>query len=112
MGDINYLDPMFYLPEGMDPRDWDYAPNNGETDGDDILVDGDGDDLVAVGSDVEIVDERDVGPEDAGPPAPDTLTIVGQSLRRAPDGSIVVDVVVDVEDIAGINKYEFRVTKI
>lgn len=112
MADIIYLDPSFPLPDGMDPRVWSNLPVEGETDGD-ALEETDGeDDFTDVGSDIEIVDDEDDSAADDSIEAPDNLTIVAQTLRRAADGSIVVDVVVDVEDVYGVTKYEFRVTKI
>lgn len=41
---------------------------------------------------------------------PKTLVIVSQRVITRPDGSQVVDVVVDVDKIANADKYEFRVT--
>ena len=42
---------------------------------------------------------------------PGTFTIVSQTVHNAPDGSQVVDVVVEVEDVDGAVKYEVRITK-
>jgi hypothetical protein len=42
---------------------------------------------------------------------PGVFTIVSQTVRTAPDGTQVIDVVVDVEDIDGAESYELRVTK-
>jgi hypothetical protein len=44
-------------------------------------------------------------------PTPQTLTIVSQTIRIAPDGSSLVDVVIEVEDIPGVSNYDVRVTK-
>lgn len=44
-------------------------------------------------------------------PTPQTLVIVSQTIRIAPDGSSLVDVVVEVEDIPGVTNYDVRVTK-
>lgn len=43
--------------------------------------------------------------------APSSLTIVSQTVRTAPDGRQVVDIVIEVEDIPGALNYELRVTK-
>lgn len=50
----------------------------------------------------EIGDELDV---------PGTFVIVSQTIRTAPDGTQVVDVVAEVEDVEGAVKYEVRITK-
>lgn len=42
---------------------------------------------------------------------PGTFVIVSQTVRTAPDGSQVVDVVIDVEEVEGAAKYEVRITK-
>lgn len=43
--------------------------------------------------------------------APQTLTIISQTVRISPDGTSVVDVVIEVEDVPGAESYELRVTK-
>jgi hypothetical protein len=42
---------------------------------------------------------------------PGTFVIISQTVRTAPDGSQVVDVVIDVEEVEGAEKYEVRITK-
>lgn len=42
---------------------------------------------------------------------PQSLTIVSQEVRVAPDGRSLVDIVLDVEDVPGASNYELRVTK-
>lgn len=44
-------------------------------------------------------------------PTPQTITIISQTIRIAPDGSSLVDVVIEVEDIPGVTNYDVRVTK-
>ena len=55
-------------------------------------------------------------PTDGGskPPAlrpPATCTVVSQTVRVVADGSFVVDLVLDVEDVPGVTNYDVRVTK-
>lgn len=45
-------------------------------------------------------------------PTPNIVGVVSQQVRRAPSGDNVIDVVIDVEDVLGATKYEFRVTKV
>lgn len=44
-------------------------------------------------------------------PTPQTMTIISQTIRIAPDGSSLVDVVIEVEDIPGVPNYDVRITK-
>jgi hypothetical protein len=41
---------------------------------------------------------------------PSSMEIVSQTVRTAPDGRQVVDIIIDVEDIDGALNYELRVT--
>lgn len=43
---------------------------------------------------------------------PEVFAVISQTLRRAPGGQQVVDIVVETEDINGAVNYEFQVTKI
>lgn len=43
--------------------------------------------------------------------APSDYTIISQTVRTAPDGHQVVDVIIDVEEIVGAIDYEVRITK-
>lgn len=45
-------------------------------------------------------------------PTPEVLRIISQNVRKNKKGDQVVDVIFEVSDIEGIDKYEFRVTKI
>lgn len=106
--DKRYIDPMFYIPEGMDDRVWAYqeTPDVGEEPEDEDFSDD-----FDVESDFSIIDESDSEGDDA-PMAVDNLTIISQTLRRAQDGTQVVDIVAEVDDVPGATKYEFRITKI
>ena len=41
---------------------------------------------------------------------PGSFEIVSQTVRTAPDGRQVVDIVIEVEDMPGASDYEFRIT--
>lgn len=43
---------------------------------------------------------------------PTINAIISQVVRRAPGGQQVIDVVIEVEDVAGTKEYEIKVTKI
>lgn len=42
---------------------------------------------------------------------PGTFEIISQTVRTGPNGSQVVDVVIDVEEVEGAVNYELRITK-
>lgn len=42
---------------------------------------------------------------------PGSFEVITQTVRTAPDGSQVVDIVIEVEEVEGAVKYEVRVTK-
>ena len=44
--------------------------------------------------------------------APNTMSIVSQTVKVAPDGRFVVDVVIEVEDVPGAANYEVRLSKV
>lgn len=52
-----------------------------------------------------------IGSNDGRPPAPQVLGIVKQTVRTLPNGDERVDVVLHVENILGVDKYEFRISK-
>lgn len=96
------IDPMFYIPEGVDELVYDEQDEfDNTTEQDEFVV-----------TDAYI----DYGSDDADysdtPDVPDILGVVSQTLRRSPSGNHVVDLVIDVEDVDSISKYEVRLTKI
>lgn len=50
--------------------------------------------------------------DEFGLPTPEILRIISQDVRKNKKGDQIVDVIFEVQDIPGITKYEFRVTKI
>lgn len=110
--DQHVLDPMFLIPDGMDEFVYDENEDTGGSDDD--LED---DTTIAatesgVVDDFEVVDEGDEGYNGGGVETPEILGIVSQTIRTKDDGSQVVDVIVEVEDIPGVSKYEVRVAKV
>lgn len=91
---------MFYIPEGVDEL---YYPEVNEV--------GEPDEEIIVNVDVDEFGDPPVDDTDH-PETPDILSMVNpQTLRRLDTGAEVVDVVFEVEDIAGVTNYEVRVTK-
>jgi hypothetical protein len=55
-------------------------------------------------------DDDDLDEDGLG--VPDGFTIVDQQVRTASDGSQVVDVIIEIDDIDGALNYEVRLTKV
>lgn len=92
-----YVDPMFFIPEGIPPEVWDYK-------GDDQI--GSDDDFTDIFSDDDSEDDDGLG-------VVDSLTVISQKIRRVgKTNHKVVDIVVEIEDVPGADKYEFRVVKV
>lgn len=97
------LDPMFFIPDGMDEYVY--------IDTEDLFLDEDGQVEEEYLDDSFLVDDDTDYSERPG--VPKILGIVPpQVFRTTLAGNQVVDIVIEVEDIPGISKYEFRVTKI
>lgn len=98
------IDPRFFLPPNV--------VDIGYVDTTDVSSD-EPNDIIEV--DYEIVDESMVldpdngGSGDALEP-PDSIVVVSQTARTT-SGGVVVDVVIDVEELAGITEFGVRVTK-
>lgn len=96
------LDPMFHIPVGMED-DWEYSDDGY------VGSDADRDEFELTDDFIDGGDDED---EDDGPEVPEILGIVSQTVRHSDEGTKVIDVVIEVEDIPGITKYEIRVTKV
>lgn len=100
------LDQNFYVPQGL------LNVETASKDADDYLdvdtvLEFDADDLLTpspTGTDIGMGNT-------SGLQVPQTSTIVSQTMRILANGSAVVDVLIDVEDIQGITNYEIRLTK-
>lgn len=110
------LDPNFFLPPGV--VDLRYINEEDVSDSmNDVSVDPSaGDTLDEIGGAVIDVGDGEVLPTDGQPTtnylqAPSTMSIVSQTVKVAPDGRFVVDVVIDVEDVPGAANYEVRLSK-
>ena len=58
-------------------------------------------------------DDSDINQDEVGDllDPPSSFTVISQTVRTGNDGTQVVDVVIDVEDIAEAIDYEYRITK-
>lgn len=94
------LDPMFFIPDGVEEFVYDEKERNLET----VPEEETGDDSF-------IISEETTNYFD-GPDTPDILGVVSQTIRTTATGNQVVDLVLEVEELPGLSKYDFRVTKI
>lgn len=100
---VESIDPMFNIPDGVDElvHDEDASDNANYAEGSQEFSEG-------------IIEDELVGEEiieEDGIPAPVILSVFSQVLRTLKSGDERVDVVLKVEDIVGVDKYEFRVSK-
>lgn len=108
-----YIDPQFFLPPNV--LDIRYV----ETDN---LVDEDeSDDLTETESSTDTIIENSSGdvtwvdytPEEHSElPIPDGLTFVSQTVKAAAGGGYLVDIVVDIPDLPGVETFDVAVTKV
>lgn len=99
---------MFAIPEGM--AGYSYPEVAEEFSAPDTSIDGNS-------AEIDILYEDDTeesgdGTDDSGAPDTPDLEIVDQIVRISQTGNQVVDVIVEVEDVVGASKYEFRVVKV
>lgn len=109
-----YIDPIFWTPEDV----VDLVPSVEETDfniGDDSYVTeteyfNEEEGQEESWSDSIIEDNESEEPSVALPTV-DNFTVVSQTVRVAPDGSHVVDVIIEVDDLDGVIGYDVRLTR-
>lgn len=100
------FDPNLDIPVGLKNARVAVSPNKTE-DVPDPDADIDFQTETYIDEDSEL-DEEFVGDE---LDVPGTFEIISQTVRTGPDGSQVVDIVIDVEEVEGAVKYEVRITK-
>ena len=98
------VDPMFFIPDGVDELVYDDVERTLEVD----EVEESSEEIF---EDYLLIDETETSSFD-GPDTPDILGVIEQVLRTTATGAQVVDLVLDIEEIPGISKYEFKVAKI
>lgn len=108
------IDPLFGIPEGAEDQ---FTLTKDEVDTEDFV---DIDELVndvitpdyQDGSEIFVYEDNS---DDLGGVVleiPDDYSVISQTLRRAPGGQQVVDIVIETEDIDGALNYEIQVTKL
>lgn len=105
------IDPTFFLP----PNVIDLRYEDDEDVNRDDAVDPDSSETVEstpLDSGPEVSPTDDILPETTALlPAPDNLTIVSQSVRSPAGGNYVVDVVIEIPDMAGVETFDVQVAK-
>lgn len=118
------LDPRLFVPDGVidiGVKSTEIDPDNptaNPLDDEEITENGSGTD-VGTGDDggdspVYTPPTNDVPAENGESdalPVPQSINIVSQTIRIAPDGSSLVDVVIEIDDIPGVTNFDVRVTK-
>lgn len=97
------VNPMFFVPEGAD----DIVVNPSSRFADTTEGDFDAEELYGSS---EMSDEYDSALGDA-PETPDIIRVVSQEVRTNKSGNQVIDLIIEVEDVLGAVKYDYRVTK-
>lgn len=100
--DKTVIDPAFYIPEGLE-NEFVYAENTNYVSDEEL-------DVSEFTSDEFVGDEDDFDNESTIP-VPDAPVVILQTIRTAPGGTQVVDVIVEVEDIPGVEDFELHVSK-
>lgn len=114
--DRTVIDPLFVIPEGAEDE-FVYSQEGPEID------DGESDDNIMVSDDFDLVEIEDTSYDDIVDDGyddedqvildtPVSFSVIAQTLRRAPGGQMVVDIVVQTEDIDGAENYEIQVVKL
>jgi hypothetical protein len=111
--DETYIDPQFFLPPNV--YDIRYVENDNVSEDEDTAT--------------EFVDSESVNPdpvEDASEdetwspatpeshnelPIPDGLVVVSQTVKAAAGGGYLVDIVIDIPDLPGVENFDVAVTK-
>lgn len=99
------INPVFFIPDGVDDLAYtdDAAINVVPDDIDENEFD--------VDIDIDTSDSSDSDDPGDTLETPQILDVFSQTVRMAPTGSEVVDVVFDVTEVMGVSNYEIRVVK-
>lgn len=105
------VDPLFIIPPGSEDE---FVFSREGTDGE-IQVIGDdfSDDGEDLGDDYDDgFDDDDTDDDEFTLDTPQDFEVITQTIRRAPGGQQVVDVVIECEEIDGATNYEIQVVKL
>ena len=103
------VDPNFFVPPGVIGISQAESSGSQSTYGQDIIdVEDDGyfEEVDTLGP---ITDAGDGGNEILG--VPSNFSVFSQTVKILPDGTAMVDVILDIPDVPGANNYEVRITK-
>ena len=98
------LDPNFFLPPGVTGMRLETLEERGRKSPAGLNQGGD-----------EVIDQEfnfDNPDLDTSLRPPSWIKVISQTVRKGPTGIQVVDVVIEVEDVPGVDDYQVRVTKV
>ena len=100
------VDPMFYIPEGLD---WEYTTATQSQRRGKLPLPA----MVnVIRMDSNINDNDDSAPQDGNVAPPQSIEVISQTVRISSDGTQVVDVVLGITDYQEAPEYNLRVNKV
>lgn len=109
--DETYIDPNFFLPPNVydlgyvNKDEVDLEPTGFATGADDGVSE-----EVVVNASEDL--STDTAPESASQlPIPETITVVSQTVKAAAGGGYLVDLIIEIPDMNGVENYDVAVTK-
>lgn len=105
---VREIDQNFGIPAGLDQ-----TGTKASDDANNDVVFTDETNQIDIQTQTDEDDNSDLDEDggDDGSTPPNSIQIVQQTVRTAPDGRQVVDIVIEVEDVPGALNYDIRVTK-
>jgi hypothetical protein len=104
------IDPQFFLPPGVNDARY---PSAEELEIKDVpeVVDDDDTEITGEVTFVEPEETSDAQTQTDSLTAPDSITIISQTIRTAENGQHVVDIIIDVEDVDSSIQIDVRIAK-
>ena len=97
--DVTEIDPMFHVPDGVDELVYSEFYESGQ-------------DPAELEEDFIEDNDEDYNDYSDAPDTPIILGVVSQTLRTTKAGTQRVDLVIEVEEVDGLDKYDIRVAKV
>jgi len=112
--DETYIDPQFFLPPNV--YDIRYIDKDDISDGEENITEFSDPDSVTDELVIDTPDEDEtwssITPEVHDTlPIPEGLTVVSQTVKTSVGGGYLVDIVVDIPDLPGVETFDVAVTK-
>ena len=104
-----YIDPNFFLPPNVYDFKYSEKEEIGDTQEESELSDAQVEEVIV---NVEEDFTTATAPESSSElPIPDTISVASQSVKAASGGGYLVDLVIEIPDMAGVESYDVAVTK-